>query len=78
MRYCPIFIYLYNLHDVKGVYMLQNKKTTMNKIYISKQTHSKQEHRPTEHDRPEGNVVPPIRKTIIFISKYFKKTIYHG
>ena len=47
---------------MKGVYMLQNKKTTMNKIYISKQTHSKQEHRPTEHDRPEGNVVPPNKE----------------
>ena len=53
---------LYNLHDMKGVYMLQNKKTTMNKIYISKQTHSKQEHRPTEHDRPERKCSPPNKE----------------
>ena len=34
-----------------------NEKRTTNNIYIIKQTHSKQEHRPPEHYRPEGNVV---------------------
>jgi len=36
-----------------------NEKRTTNNIYIIKQTHSKQEHRPPEHYRPEGNIVPP-------------------